>query len=51
MYARLLNAFDDETPFEDISGRAPGYFKIRERCQAYCDWLNKRERNREGDNA
>ena len=49
MYARLLNAFDDETPFEDISGRAPGYFKIRERCQAYCDWLNKRERNQEGD--
>lgn len=49
MYARLLNAFDDETPFEDISDRAPYYFKIRERCQAYCDWLNERERKRDGE--
>ena len=49
-YTRTIDEFSDDKPFKDIR-RYNAYFKSRERCQAYCDWLNKRERNREGDNA
>lgn len=42
-YSRTIAEFSDDKPFEGIN-RFKVYFKSRERCQTYCDWLNERER-------
>lgn len=48
-YLNAVDELSDEKPFEEIS-RHNAYFKSRERCQAYCDWLNERdERGRKAE--
>lgn len=48
-YLHAVDKYDDDEPFENIK-RHNAYFKSRERCQAYCDWLNERdERGRKGE--
>lgn len=50
-YLHVVTDWDDDRPFENIQ-RHDAYFKSRERCQEYCDWLNERdERSRNGAGA
>lgn len=45
--SRVFKGYCDEMRPEDIEDKNLAAFKEMERCQAYCDWLNEKERAKE----
>lgn len=45
--SKFFDGFNDEKPYEEIERYWRAFFKDKDKCLAYCEWLNEQERIKE----